>query len=160
MDRLVYNLSTPYIDAVTAENTLQDEDNILLSRAFYCSWNYGVFHDMNEAKLLKTARFVAANMPEVKHFLIDGAPYFLVNIISFAAIAVILSTIDWQLTILVLIPVPFLVGGGRWLKTYGSMVFMPCSNGRKYGDGLTRQNRLGRVSTGCKRLRPISGAGL
>ncbi len=61
-----------YIDAVTAENTLQDDDNILLSKAFYCSWNYGVFHDINEEKLLKTARFIGKNMPDVKHFLIDG----------------------------------------------------------------------------------------
>jgi len=61
-----------YMDAITAENTLQGEDNILLSKAFYCSWNYGVFQDINEEKLLKTARFIAANMPDVKHFLIDG----------------------------------------------------------------------------------------
>jgi hypothetical protein len=61
-----------YIDAVTAENRLLSADDILLSKAFYCSWNYGVFHDINEEKLLKTAQFVAANMPEVKHFLIDG----------------------------------------------------------------------------------------
>jgi hypothetical protein len=61
-----------YIDAVTAENQLLPADDTLLSKAFYCSWNYGVFHDINEEKLLKTARFVAANMPAVKHFLIDG----------------------------------------------------------------------------------------
>ncbi len=61
-----------YIDAVTTENALQGEDNILLTKAFYCSWNYGVFHDISEDKLLKTARFIAAHMPDVKHFLIDG----------------------------------------------------------------------------------------
>ncbi len=61
-----------YFAAVAAENTLLSPDDILLSRAFYCSWNYGVFHDISEEKLLKTARFVAANMPNVKHFLIDG----------------------------------------------------------------------------------------
>jgi len=61
-----------YIDAVTSENRLLPADDVLLSKAFYCSWNYGVFHDINEEKLLKTARFVAANMPDVKHFLIDG----------------------------------------------------------------------------------------
>jgi hypothetical protein len=61
-----------YIDAVTAENALQGDDNILLSKAFYCSWNYGVFHDIDEEKLLKTARFIGEHMPDVKHFLIDG----------------------------------------------------------------------------------------
>ncbi len=61
-----------YFAAVAAENALLRPDDILLSKAFYCSWNYGVFQDINEEKLLKTARFVAANMPDVKHFLIDG----------------------------------------------------------------------------------------
>jgi len=62
-----------YIDAVTAENQLLSADDTLLSKAFYCSWNYGVFADISEEKLMKTARCVAANMPDVKHFLIDGA---------------------------------------------------------------------------------------
>lgn len=62
-----------YIDAVTGENPLLPADDTLLSKAFYCSWNYGVFANISEEKLLKTARFVAAHMPNVKHFLIDGA---------------------------------------------------------------------------------------
>jgi hypothetical protein len=61
-----------YFAAVTAENALLPADNIMLSQAFYCSWNYGVFGDISEEKLLKTARFIAQNMPNVKHFLIDG----------------------------------------------------------------------------------------
>lgn len=64
---------TGYIDAVTAENQLLSADNTLLSKAFYCSWNYGVFANISEESLLKTARCVAANMPDVKHFLTDGA---------------------------------------------------------------------------------------
>ena len=61
-----------YFEAVAAENSLLEPDNILLSSAFYCSWNYGVFEDISEDKLLKTARFIAGNMPSIKHFLIDG----------------------------------------------------------------------------------------
>ncbi len=61
-----------YFEAVCAENALPTADNIMLSKAFYCSWNYGVFHDISEEKLLKTARFIGKNMPGVKHFLIDG----------------------------------------------------------------------------------------
>jgi hypothetical protein len=61
-----------YFAAVAAENALLPADNILLSKAFYCSWNYGVFHDISEEKLLKTARFIARHMPNMKHFLIDG----------------------------------------------------------------------------------------
>ena len=63
---------TGYCEAILAEQTLLDPDDTLLSKAFYCSWNYGVFHDISEAKLLETARFVARHMPDVKHFLIDG----------------------------------------------------------------------------------------
>ncbi len=61
-----------YFAAVAAENTLLASDDILLSKAFYCSWNYGVFEDISEEKLLKTARFIAGHMPDMKHFLIDG----------------------------------------------------------------------------------------
>ena len=61
-----------YFDAVAKENKLIRSDDVLLSKAFYCSWNYGIFEDINEEKLLTTARFVAGNMPNIKHFLIDG----------------------------------------------------------------------------------------
>jgi len=61
-----------YFAAVAAENTLLPPDDIMLSKAFYCSWNYGVFHDISEERLLKTARFIAGHMPNIKHFLIDG----------------------------------------------------------------------------------------
>jgi len=55
---------------------------------------------------------------ELQHFLIDGSSYFFVEIISFAAIAVMLLHLDAQLALLVFLPVPFLVGGGRvfWRK--------------------------------------------
>jgi hypothetical protein len=56
---------------VAAETPLLPPDDILLTRAFYCSWNYGVFHNISEEKLLKTARFIGKNMPAMKHFLID-----------------------------------------------------------------------------------------
>jgi len=62
-----------YLDTVTDENQLLPADDTLLSKAFYCSWNYGVFADISEEKLMKTARCVAANMPDVKHFLVDGS---------------------------------------------------------------------------------------
>ncbi len=61
-----------YFDAVIAENQLIRPNDVLLSKAFYCSWNYGVFQDISEEKLLRTAAFIAGNMPNIKHFLIDG----------------------------------------------------------------------------------------
>ena len=51
---------------------------------------------------------------ELQHFLIDGSSYFLVQMLSFVTIAAILIHLDARLAILVFLPVPFLVGGGRW----------------------------------------------
>lgn len=50
---------------------------------------------------------------ELQHFLIDGSSYFLVEIISFVGIAAVLIYLDPWLAMLVFLPVPFLVGGGR-----------------------------------------------
>jgi ATP-binding cassette subfamily B protein len=57
---------------------------------------------------------VMSDTGELQHFLIDGLPYFLVNSISFVAIASVLVCLDAKLAVLVFLPVPFLVGGGGW----------------------------------------------
>ncbi len=51
---------------------------------------------------------------ELEEFLIEGVPYLLVNMISFVVIAAILFTMDTLLTLLVFVPVPFLVLGSKW----------------------------------------------
>jgi len=55
---------------------------------------------------------------ELQHFLIDGLPYFLVNGLSFVAIACILLRLDSWLALLVFVPVPFLICGSSlfWRK--------------------------------------------
>jgi len=50
----------------------------------------------------------------LQHFLIDGLPFLFVNLLSFAAIAVILIWLDPWLALLVFLPVPFIVGGVKW----------------------------------------------
>ncbi|MDR1521182.1 MAG: ABC transporter ATP-binding protein/permease [Planctomycetota bacterium] len=52
---------------------------------------------------------------ELQHFLIDGLPYLFVNTLTFFAIAGILLCLDWQLALVVFIPVPPLVFGVRWI---------------------------------------------
>jgi ATP-binding cassette, subfamily B, bacterial len=54
---------------------------------------------------------------ELQHFLTDGFPYLLVNIISFFVIAGILISLDHKLAMLVFVPVPFLLIGGKWFWT-------------------------------------------
>ncbi len=51
---------------------------------------------------------------ELEHFLLDGLPFFLVNSISFVAIAGLLVYLDAKLAIFVFLPVPFLIFGGGW----------------------------------------------
>ena len=78
---------------------------------------------------------VMSDTGELQHFLIDGMPYFLVNVLSFVSISVILVTLDWRLAILVFLPVPVLVlgGAGFW------RVLRPLFH--KHG------NRIGRLHT-------------
>ena len=59
---------------------------------------------------------VMSDTGELQHFLIDGVPYFLVNLLSFFTIAAILLTLSWKLALLVFLPVPVLIlgGGGFW----------------------------------------------
>jgi ATP-binding cassette subfamily B protein len=51
---------------------------------------------------------------EIRQFLFEGLPFLLVNSLSFVAIAGILLRLDAGLALLVFLPVPFLLGGGRW----------------------------------------------
>lgn len=51
----------------------------------------------------------------LQQFLVDGVPFFLVNLLSFCSIGVILLVLDWKLALLVFFPVPVLVlGGGKF----------------------------------------------
>jgi ATP-binding cassette subfamily B protein len=78
---------------------------------------------------------VMSDTGELQHFLIDGVPYFLVNLLSFVTIAVILVVLDWRLALLVFVPVPVLViGGAGFWKTLRPMF-------HKHG------NRVGRLHT-------------
>ncbi len=61
-----------YFAAAVARNRFPQDGNPLHSKAFYCSWNYGIFQQIDEASLLKTARTIARDLPDVSHFLIDG----------------------------------------------------------------------------------------
>jgi len=72
---------------------------------------------------------------ELRGFLVEGLPYLLVNGLSFVTIAVILFNLDARLTVFVLLPVPFLIGGGGWFWSRLIPLF------HKFG------NRMGRVHT-------------
>jgi ATP-binding cassette subfamily B protein len=75
----------------------------------------GYFHRRESGEIVSR---VMSDTGELQHFLIDGLPYFLVNSISFVAIAAILLKLDTKLALLVFLPVPFLLGGSGlfWRK--------------------------------------------
>ncbi len=50
-------------------------------------------------------------------FLVDGVPYILTNLLLLMGILVLLFVTSWQLTLLVLIPIPLLVTGGWYFWT-------------------------------------------
>jgi len=51
---------------------------------------------------------------DLLHFLVQGAPFLIVNGLSFLAIAFILIMLDFRLALLVFLPVPVLILGGGW----------------------------------------------
>jgi len=72
---------------------------------------------------------------ELQHFLIDGVPFFLVNLLSFGSIATILLVLNWKLALLVFLPVPALLLGGAGFWTLLRPLFHK------------RGNRVGRLHT-------------
>ena len=50
-------------------------------------------------------------------FLVDGVPYILTNLLLLVGILVLLFMTSWQLTLMVLIPIPLLVTGGWYFWT-------------------------------------------
>jgi ATP-binding cassette subfamily B protein len=57
---------------------------------------------------------VMQDAASLEHFLIDGFPFLLVNVILFIGIAAMLLWLNAALALLVFLPVPFLLLGGRW----------------------------------------------
>ncbi len=58
---------------------------------------------------------VTRDTESLNSFLIDGAPYLVVNSVMLLGVLVILLLMSWQVTIFVLLPVPFVVLGGTAL---------------------------------------------
>ena len=58
---------------------------------------------------------VTRDTESLNYFLIDGAPYMVVNTVMLLGVLVILLLMSWQVTLLVLLPVPFVVLGGTAL---------------------------------------------
>ena len=60
-----------YLSFLNAEHTFRGRTTKLLTEALHCTWNYGVFHEQHAEALLKTASFIAKELPGIKWFLMD-----------------------------------------------------------------------------------------
>jgi len=61
-----------YVDWLAGRCDLLGPRTPLRTEAMHCTWNYGVFQEQYAADLLKTAAFIAENLPGVRYFLMDA----------------------------------------------------------------------------------------
>ncbi|HXI15070.1 MAG TPA: ABC transporter transmembrane domain-containing protein, partial [Chloroflexota bacterium] len=71
------------------------------------------FHNRREQGALMS--LVTRDTDSLNYFLIEGMPYLVTNSLLLVAIVAILFSMNWQLTLWVLIPAPFVVAGGGML---------------------------------------------
>ena len=57
---------------------------------------------------------VMGDTGELQHFLVEGVPFLLINVLSFVGIGAILVWLHPLLALCVFLPVPLLLGGGTW----------------------------------------------
>ena len=68
--------------------------------------SYGFFTKKQTGGLMTRINWDAM---QLQFLFIDGVPFFLANIFNIAGIAVVMFLLDWRLSLLVLIPTPFIV---------------------------------------------------
>ena len=66
----------------------------------------GFFQKRQTGQLMTRVNNDAA---DVQYFFTDGIPYFIVNAMNIIGIAAILFTLNWQLTLLCLVPLPLMI---------------------------------------------------
>jgi ATP-binding cassette subfamily B protein len=126
----VFSLLTAWSNAWLGARVVADMRSRLHARAQRLQMGYHNRHESGEL-----VGRVMNDTSELQHFLIDGVPYFLVNMLSFVTIAAILIVLDWRLALLVFVPVPALVFGGATFWRFLKPMFHK------------RGNRVGRLHT-------------
>jgi ATP-binding cassette subfamily B protein len=125
-----FKFMTNWINGWLGARVVADMRSRLHARAQQLRMTYHQRHESGEL-----VSRVMHDTGDLQHFLIDGLPYFLVNLLSFAAIAAILLSLNWKLALLVFIPVPLLLLGGRFFWGWVRPMF------HKHG------NRIGTLHT-------------
>lgn len=60
-----------YLEELNRRYDLRGKKSPMLSNAMYCTWNYGVFHNIDEKILQQRAAIIGKRIPECTHFMID-----------------------------------------------------------------------------------------
>jgi hypothetical protein len=60
-----------YLDELNRRYDLIGKKSAMLHGAMYCTWNYGVFHNIDENILQQRAAIIGKRIPECTHFMID-----------------------------------------------------------------------------------------
>ena len=101
---------TTWSNSWLGSRVVADMRSVLHARAQRLPLSY---HQRHESGVLVGR--VMSDTNRLQSFLIDGVPFFLVNLLSFIAIGAVLLALDWRLALLVFLPVPvLLIGGGRF----------------------------------------------
>ncbi|MBP3292625.1 MAG: hypothetical protein J6N32_02635, partial [Clostridia bacterium] len=66
----------------------------------------GYFNKYSSGQLNNRVNYDA---DRIRSFYIDGLPHFIINVVNFIGIGVFLFTLNWQLTLMVFIPVPIII---------------------------------------------------
>ncbi|HEX3018915.1 MAG TPA: ABC transporter ATP-binding protein [Chitinispirillaceae bacterium] len=51
---------------------------------------------------------------ELQHFLVDGLPFLIINSLTFIIVGAIMISLNWKLTLAVILPLPLLIFGTSW----------------------------------------------
>ena len=121
----VFRFATSWTNAWLGANVVSDLRSRLHAQTQRLRMQYHNKHESGEL-----IGRIMHDSGELQHFIVDGLPYFLVNILSSISIAVILILLNWKLALMVFFPVPVLVMGGKFFWKHLRPMFHKFGNRR------------------------------
>lgn len=84
-------------------------------------------------------------------FFVDGLPYFITNIVQFIAIIALLFTMNWQVTLIVMLPIPIYIAVRRGLYRLGRKI-----HARNYSRSRIFNSFVSDILTGSRVVKAFS----
>ncbi|HIE98110.1 MAG TPA: ABC transporter ATP-binding protein, partial [Fuerstia sp.] len=154
----VFRFSTSWTNALLGASVVADLRSQLHTKTQQLRMSYHNRHESGEL-----IGRIMHDSGELQHFIVDGLPYFLVNILSSISIAVILILLNWKLALMVFFPVPVLLLGGRFFWTRLRPMFHKFGNRRGMlhtilGESLRGVRAVKSMTQEDRRAREFDGA--